>query len=62
MQWTRLVRPMGTLLAPSIPLLVVLALYVGFKSTLHFFLHTLMGWNIALIVLIAAAENGRQSV
>ncbi len=31
------------LLGPSAPLLLVLALYIGFKGTPHFFLHTLMG-------------------
>jgi len=43
----------------SAPLLLVLALYIGFKGTPHFFLHTLMGWDVALVLLLVARYFGR---
>ena len=52
-------RGLAALLAPSLLLLPVLILYVRFKGTPHFVLHTLMGWDVALMVLLAAAYAGR---
>src|SRR5262249_52484938 len=54
-RWLRL----GLLVAPSLPLLAMLALEVQYGGTQHFFLHTLTGWDIGLIALLAAAYFGR---
>jgi hypothetical protein len=53
-RWLRL----GLLIAPSLPLLAMLALEVQFGGTQHFFLHTLTGWDIGLIALLAASYFG----
>ena len=52
--WLRL----GLLIAPSLPLLAMLALEVQFGGSQHFFLHTLTGWDIGLIALMAATYFG----
>jgi hypothetical protein len=54
-RWLRL----GLLIAPSLPLLAMLALDVRFGATQHFLLHTLTGWDIGLIALLAATYFGR---
>lgn len=41
------------LLLPSLVLLPVFVFYVQYDGTAHFFLHTLMGWNVGLILLLA---------
>jgi hypothetical protein len=52
-------RLLTTLLAPSAPLLLLLLLYERFEGAPHFFLHTLMGWDVALIALLTATYLGR---
>lgn len=47
------------LFGPSAVLVPVLAEYVRFEGAPHFLLHTLAGWDIALIVLLIAADAGR---
>lgn len=48
-------RKLAALLGPSLLLLPVLVLYLSFKGTPHFFLHTLIGWDVALILLLVIA-------
>ena len=52
-------RELALLLGPSVLLLPVLILYLRFKGTPHFFLHTLIGWNVALVVLLALTYYDR---
>ncbi len=54
--WWKLVV---VLLGPSVLLFPVLALYITFEGTPHFFLHTLVGWDVALVVLLGATTLGR---
>lgn len=49
------------LLAPSLLLAPVLAFYVHFEGTPHFFLHTLAGWDVGLVLLLAASYVGGPS-
>lgn len=51
-------RELLVLLAPSALLLPVLAFYLRFKGTPHFFLHTLIGWDVDLVLLLALAYTG----
>jgi hypothetical protein len=51
---------MGLLMLPSAVLTALLALELRFGATNHFFLHTLTGWDIALIGLLAATYFGRR--
>ncbi|MGD9889910.1 MAG: hypothetical protein AB7R89_01495 [Dehalococcoidia bacterium] len=53
-------QPLVSLLALSLPLLLLLALYYRFDGTPHFFLHTLTGWNIGLVRLLAATYYGQR--
>lgn len=52
-------RALAVLLGPSVLLLPILVLYLRFKGTLHFFLHTLIGWDAALVLLLAVTYFGR---
>jgi len=47
------------LLGPSVLLFPVLALYITFEGTPHFFLYTLVGWDVALVVMLGATALGR---
>jgi len=47
------------LMLPSAVLTALLALELSFGATRHFFLHTLTGWDVALIGLLAATYFGR---
>lgn len=49
---------LGTLFGPSVLLLPVLAVYVRYKAPQHFFVHTLMGWDLALSLLLTATFRG----
>ncbi len=53
-------RILAWLFGPSLPLMLVFILYQRFDGTPHFFLHTLMGWDVGLIVLLAAMHYGRR--
>jgi hypothetical protein len=53
--WLRL----GLLMLPSAVLTALLVLELRFGGTPHFFLHTLMGWDVALIGLLSATYVGR---
>lgn len=57
---TRPWRRLAWLLGPSVPLLPALALYRRFEGTPHFFLHALMGWDVALIALLTVTYCGRR--
>lgn len=48
----------GWLLGPSAVLLPVLAVYLRFEGAPHFVLHLLMGWDVALTLLLAATYAG----
>ncbi|MDP9379171.1 MAG: hypothetical protein M3Q29_03305 [Chloroflexota bacterium] len=52
-------RGLAALLLPSSPLLFVLVYYAHFGGVPHFFLHTLMGWDVALLLLLTATCLGR---
>jgi len=52
-------RRLAMILLPSSLLLPVLILYLNAGGTSHFFLHTLMGWNIGLVLLSIAMSFGR---
>ncbi len=52
-------RQLAMVLGPSLLLLPVLGLYLYFKGTPHFFLHTLIGWDVALVLLLLATYFGR---
>ncbi len=52
-------RDLLTLLGPQVLLLPALIFYIRYDGANHFFLHTLMGWLVALTVLLALAERGR---
>lgn len=52
-------KKLAALLGPSLLLLPILVLYLSFKGTPHFFLHTLMGWDLALILLLVMRYAGR---
>ena len=47
------------LMLPSTLLTAMLALELRFGAERHFFLHTLTGWDVALIGLLAATYFGR---
>lgn len=47
------------LFGPSVLLLPVLLFYRHFEGTPHFFLHTLVGWDVALTLLLAASYGGQ---
>jgi hypothetical protein len=49
----------GLLLGPSALLLPILGLYESFDGLGHFFLHTLTGWDVALVLLLTATYYGR---
>ncbi len=49
---------MGLLFGPSILLLPGFILYLVFGGTPHFFLHSLVGWDLALILLLTASYFG----
>lgn len=53
------VRRLAWLFSPSVLLLPVFLFYRHFDGTAHFFLHTLVGWDVALILLLAASYVGR---
>jgi hypothetical protein len=40
---------------------ILLSLYFRFGATPHFFLHTLMGWDVALLLLLTATYFGGSS-
>jgi hypothetical protein len=46
------------LLAPTLALSPLFAIELYFGGAQHFFLHTLMGWNVALLALLAASYFG----
>lgn len=46
------------LLAPTLALSPLFAIEFYFGGAQHFFLHTLMGWNVALLGLLAASYFG----
>ncbi len=52
-------RGLAALLLPSIPLLFVFAYYARFEGVPHFLLHTLIGWDVALLLLLTATYLGR---
>jgi hypothetical protein len=52
-------RRLTALLVPSLLLLPLMAFYVRFDGTPHFFLHTLMGWDVGLILLLLGAYYGQ---
>jgi len=52
-------RRLAIILLPSSFLLPVLLLYLNADGTAHFFLHTLMGWNIGLVLLSVSLSCGR---
>ena len=47
------------LMLPSAVLTALLAIELPFGATQHFFLHTLTGWDVALIGLLVASYFGR---
>jgi peroxiredoxin len=51
-------RSPAWLLIPSAALLPVLAVYVRSGGTPHFFVHVFMGWDVALVLLLAATLYG----
>jgi peroxiredoxin Q/BCP len=51
-------QPVLGLLAPSALLVPVGLLYLHFGGTPHFFLHSLAGWDLGLILLLAAGSRG----
>lgn len=53
-RWT-----LTALLAPSALLLPPLGLYGRFEGVSHFLLHTLMGWDVGLLGLLAATYLGQ---
>lgn len=52
------VRRLSFLLGPSILLIPVLVLYLHYDGTPHFFLHSLTGWDVALVLLLVASYYG----
>ena len=48
------------LFGPSLVLLPVFALYQRYDGLPHFFLHTLMGWDVGLCALLTATFFGRR--
>lgn len=52
-------RGLVPLLLPSVVLLPVFAFYLYFEGAPHFFLHALSGWDVALVLLLAATYAGR---
>ncbi|MHB8647885.1 MAG: hypothetical protein ACYDAR_19050 [Thermomicrobiales bacterium] len=51
-------RELAWLLAPSVVLSAGLLQYRRADSTSHFFLHMLMGWDVAFLVLLSARYLG----
>jgi len=49
----------GGLFISSVPLLLLLGGYLRFGGTPHFFVHALMGWDTALLVLLTGTYYGR---
>lgn len=56
---TSLWRRIGRFAAPSLLLVIGLIRYWQSGSVPHFFLHALMGWDVALILLLVTAYAGR---
>ncbi len=52
-------RSIFWLLGPSVVLLLGLQEYLRAGSAPHFFLHALMGWDVGMILLLAAMRVGR---
>ncbi len=51
-------RHAGVLLAPSLLLIAPFVFYRYFGGVPHFLLHTLMGWDVGLLLLLAATLVG----
>lgn len=54
--WHRLGRFFG----PSLLLIIGFIMYGRAGSTPHFFLHALMGWDVALLLLLTMTYTGRR--
>ena len=52
-------RALLAVFGPSVPLLLLLLVYYRFEGVGHFFVHTLMGWDLALVLLLGATYFGR---
>ena len=55
MRWMR----MTLLFLPSVPLAAFLAVEIRYGGAQHFFLHTFVGWSLALLILLAASYFDR---